>query len=313
MATKGIEIHALHKKARAMAETLYDIGKLPKPSMPEFAQYAQIDYDTLKTALRSGRLSTELQQKMADAAGFNISDPTWLDSDIDPGVRSAADGMNYPGRDSALAFRAMLRRQMELPGTGTLIRIKNSRPQLLDINLASFSIEDSGQGATLGDSNPLFLSLVVEPGFHPKGFMYGFQQVRVRLLFDAESGARIKQRLGQSEAVKLNGAFLEVRGTEHHSEWFLHVSNAILKGEYITTEALCLLTDCDLGEEFRAEIAVRPMDGTVVAADGKPLLEINKRRVLELLCGKQLPGTLDSQGWVSLGLQRLSIVRADSV
>jgi hypothetical protein len=208
----------------------------------------------------------------------------------------------------------MLRRQLELPGSGTMIRVKNSRSQLVDSNLASFSVSDSGQGAALGEPNPLFLSLILEPGFHPKGIEYGFQRVRVRLVFDTASQARIKQRLGQATAIKLNGAILEVRGGDYHPEWFLRVPHAVLRGEYVTTESpLCVLTDSYIGEEFRAEIAVRPMDGTVVATDGMPLLEAHKRHVLELLCAKRLPGTSDSQGWVSLGVQRLRIVRADSL
>jgi hypothetical protein len=314
MATRGIEVHALQKKTRIIAETLCELGKIPAPSIPDFARFAQIDYDTLKTAWRSGRLSIELQEKMATAAGFHTSDHTWLDTDVDPMLRSSPDGPAYPGRDTAAAFRAMLRRQLELPGTGTLIRIKNSRPQLVDSNLASFSVADSGQGAALGEPNPLFLCLVLEPGFHPRGIAYGFQRVRVRLVFDAGSQARIKHRLGHATTVKINGAFLEVRGGEHHPEWFLHVPDVVLKGEYVTTEnPLCLLADTYIGEEFRAEVAVRPMDGTVVAVDGKPLLEAHKRHVLELLCAKRLPGTSDSQGWVSLGVQRLRIVRADNL
>lgn len=313
MATRGTEVHALQKKVRAIAETLFEAGKIGAASMPEFAEFANIDYDTLKTAWRSGRLSGDLQERMANAANFKVSDPTWVDSDIDPSLRSSPDSLSYPGRDSAPAFRAMLRRQLELPGIGAMVRIRNNRPQLVDNNLASFSIDDSGQVASLDESNPLFLSLIIEPGFHPKGFKYGFQRVRVRLVFDVASQARIKNRLGQSAAVKLNGAILEVRGSEHHPDWFLHVPDAALKGEYVTTEALCLLTDSYIGEEFRAEIAVRPMDGTVVAIDGKPLLEAHKRHVLELLCAKRLPGLSDSQGWVSLGTQRLRVVRADSV
>lgn len=314
MAARGIEIHALQKKARIIAETLCELGKLTRPSMPTFAALAGIEYDTLKTAWRSGRLSIELQEMVGNAAGFNIADPTWLDHDIDAASRSQSDGPTYPGRDSATAFRAMLRRQLELPGSGTLIRAKNDRPQLIDSNLVTFSIEDSGQGAALDDSTPLFLSIILEPGFHPNGIQYGFQRVRIRIAFKAASQARLKQRLGQAEAVPIKDAMLEVRGGEHNAEWFLYAPTSILRGEYVTAESpLCALTDTFLGEGFRAEIAVRPLDGAVVAIDGAPLVEPHKRHVLELLCAKRLPGNTDSQGWISLGLQDLRIVRADSL
>lgn len=312
MASRGVEIHSLQRKVRIMAETLYELGKLKTPSIPSFAKFVDVDYDTLKTAWRSGRISLDLQEKMAKAAGFSTSDSSWLDSDIDPALRSATDGLTYPGRDSAAAFRTMLRRQSELPGAGTLVRIRNERPDLVDSNLASFSVADSGQGALLGDSNPLFLSIVLEPGFHPKGIKYGFQRVRLRLAFGKQSQVRLKERLGHGSAVRINGATLEVRGGEHYPEWFLQVPEAVLKGEYITADdPLCVLADSQLGEEFSAEIAVRPMDGTVVALDGRPLLEAQKKHIIELLCLKRLPGASDTQGWISLGIQRLRVVRAD--
>ena len=48
-------------------------------------------------------------------------------------------------------------------------------------------------------------------------------------------------------------------------------------------------------------MAVRPMDGTLVAIDGAPLPDPQKRRIIELLCAKQMQGSSDSQGWISLG------------
>ena len=311
MATRGTEVHGLQKKIRIIAETLCEIGKLSAPSPRAFATFAKIEYDTLKTAWRSGRLSIDLQERVAKAANFDVSDPAWVDGDLDPMLRSSSDNVAYPGRDSASAFRAMLRRQLDLPGVGTLIRVRNLRPELVDSNLVSFSISDSGQGTLLGESNPLFLSLVIEPGYHPKGFRYGFQRVRVRLVFASQT--RTKQHLGRIDPVTLSSAILEVRGDEHNPEWFLHVPDAFLQGEYITTEALCSLVDSYIGDEFQAEIAVRPMDGTVVAVDGEPLIDAQKRHVIELLCAKRLPGTADSQGWISLGVQRLRVVRADGI
>jgi hypothetical protein len=312
MATKGKEFHALEMKVRIMAETLCEAGTINSGSRRHFASFAGVDYDTLKAAWRSGRLSNELNEKLALAAGFDSTDPCWIDENVDPMQRSSTDGASYPGRDTVAAFRSMLRRRRDLPGAGTFVRITNERPQLLVTNLAAFSVEDSGQGAVLGDPAPLFFSIVVEPGYYPKGVQYGFKRMRLRLVLDARSRARILKRLAEDVKVEINGAVLEVRGSAHFPEWFLHVQTAVLDGEYSSRQdPLCVLAGAEVGEEFRAEMAVRPMDGTLVAIDGAPLPDPQKRRIIELLCAKQLQGSSDSQGWISLGLQRLSIVRAD--
>lgn len=311
MATKGKEFHALEWKVRIMAETLSEAGKISSPSRREFARFADIDYDTLKAAWRSGRLSNELEAKLALAAEFDPSDLSWIDENVLPSQRSAA-GPSYPGRDTVAAFRSMLRRRHGFTGTGIFVRVVNDRPQLLDSNLATFSVEDSGQGAIAGEPAPLFFSIVVEPGFDPKGIHYGFQRVRLRLVLDPATTTRIVDRLAQDKKVEIKNAVLEVRGGEHFPEWFLHVQGTVLDGEYSSrNEPLCVLTGASIGEELRADIAVRPMDGTLVAVDGAPLPDLLKRRIVEILCAKKLPGSTDTQGWISLGLQRLRIMRAD--
>jgi hypothetical protein len=277
-----------------------------------FAHYGQIDYDSLKTAWRSGRLSSELEQMLSQVAGFDTTDPTWIDENVDPSIRTTTDNDAYPGRDTASNFRAMLRRHHGLSGSGTFVRVVNERPQLVDRNLAAFSIEDSGQGGALGEPMPMFLTVVLEKGYHPQGIEFGFRRVRFRFAFDDESLTRAKQRLGQPMAIQLNGAVLEVRGGEHNPEWFIHVDESVLEGEYASRDfPLCVLHEARLGEEFSGEISVRPMDGSLVAIAGKPLEDIQKKRIIELLCSKRLPGAPDSQGWISLGRQRLRVVRAD--
>jgi hypothetical protein len=314
MATKGKEVHALEKKVRIMAETLCELGKINSVSRAHFARAVGIDYQVLKTAWRNGRLSADLNEKLAVSAGFDVSNPTWIDENVEPAIRSSSDSPSYPGRDSTTAFRAMLRRCHDLPGTGTFIRIANGRPQLVDSNLASFCIDDSGQGAALGDSIPLFFSIIVDRGYHSKGLVYDFRRMRLRLVFDEHSHARVKDRLGESNRVEINGAHLESRGGDHHAEWFLHVPDAILEGEYSTREhPLCLLTTPEINEIFRAEIAVRPMDGTLVGVNGNALIDAQKKSIIEILYAKKLEGVSDSQGWISLGSQRLRIVRADRI
>ena len=311
MATKGKEVHALEAKVRVIAEIFGELGIIASGSRREFAAFADIDYDSLKTAWRSGRLSNELEQKLAKAAGFDPNDPNWVDENVDPAARAVADKL-YPGRDTIANFRAMLRRRFELPGYGTAVRIFSERPQLIDNNLATFSVEDSGQEMALGEPAPMFLCAVLERGFHPRGVEYGFSRVRFRFVFSEHSQIRVKQRLPVENSIEINGAILEARGTEHHTEWFFRVENSILEGEYMTKDhPLCALDEIVLGEDFYAEISVRPKDGSLLAVNGAPLEDMHKRRIIECLCAKKIPGLADTQGWISLGRQRLRVIRAD--
>jgi hypothetical protein len=102
MATKGKEFHALEMKVRIMAETLCEAGTINSGSRRHFASFAGVDYDTLKAAWRSGRLSNELNEKLALAAGFDSTDPCWIDENVDPMQRSSTDGASYPGRDTVV-------------------------------------------------------------------------------------------------------------------------------------------------------------------------------------------------------------------
>jgi hypothetical protein len=159
MAAKGKEIHALEKKIWVIADTLCELGRMQSASRRSFAKIASIDYDALKTAWATSRLSAELERKIADAAGFDPSDSAWVDQQIDPMLRANADNERYPGRDTVSNFRAMLRRCHDLPGTGVTVRIVNERPHLVDSNLATYSVDDSGQGVFLGRPGPNFISV----------------------------------------------------------------------------------------------------------------------------------------------------------
>jgi hypothetical protein len=312
MASKGKEIHALEKKIWVIAETFCELGRMQRASRKQFAIGAGIDYDALKTAWAAGRISVELERKIADSAGFDPADPTWVDQNVDPILRGASDNDRYVGRDTAVNFRAMLRRRLDLPGTGTLVRVVNDRPHLADSNLATFSVDDSGQGGLLGDPAPMFLSVVLDRGYLPSGVVYGFRRMRFRFVFDEDSPTRVRQRLGKEKVVEINGATITERGTEHHPEWVLAVDTAILEGEYASrAHPLCVLEGSPLGEEFTAELSVRPMDGSLLGVQGGPLSDISKRRIIAHLCAARLPGTPDTQGWVSLGRQRLRVLRGD--
>lgn len=310
MATRGIEVHALERKVRVIAETLHEVGRIPNPSRRDFATYAKVSYDRLKAAWSSGRLSPELQEKISAAAGFDHIDSTWADQNVSPSDRSKPDGPTYPGRDTVENFRHMLRHRHGL--AAEVVRVVDSRPLLLDSNLLTFTLEDSGQGSRLDQAASLFLTMVLEPGYHSTGLIYGFRRVRLRLKFAPKSGIRILDRLAMGSVIRFGTATLIARGDAHHSEWFLETDASALRGEFRTQEQpLCSLLGFKIEEQFDAEVSVRLMDGSLVNKDGSELSSPNKKRIIEILSAKKLAGVADSQGWLSLGLQTLTVSRGD--
>jgi hypothetical protein len=309
MASKGTEIHALEQKIRIFAETFHELGMIENPSRTEFARFAGIKYERLKAAWSSGRLSTELEEQLAKLGEFSRSDPCWIDQSILPKSRSMSD-LEYPGRDTVVNFRAMLRRRLGL--TPDIVRVKDERPRLRDSNLMTFSVSDLGQHTALDQPVSLFFTMVLEPGYHPSGLIYGFRRIRLRLKFGEESDIRVKDRLAHGTAVEIAGAILTARGGEHHSEWFLHAETVMLQGEFATKEKpLCNLIGFYIDEHFEADVSVRLLDGTLVDQRGVELGSTNKRRIIEALSAKKISNALDSQGWLSLGVQKLTIMRGD--
>lgn len=311
MASRGTEVHALGTKLSVIAQTLHELKRIPHPSRRDFARFSLLNYDSLKAAWKLGRISEDLQEKIAAIAGFNISDPSWIDQNIAPHNRSQPDTTYYTGRDSVTNFRYMLRHTHGL--AAEVIRIIGAVPELVDRNLLSFSVEDSRQGTRLDKTASLFLTMIIDHGYLPSGLIYGFRRVRLRLSLPENSALKISDLLARTNPVKMGTASLSGRGDSYNPEWFLEAQTLPLCGEYGTREdPLCSLEGFTLEDEFKAEVAVRPMDGSVIKRNGTDLSSNNKRRVLEALAAKRLVGTVDSQGWISLGMQTLAVIRGDA-
>jgi hypothetical protein len=176
----------------------------------------------------------------------------------------------------------------------------------------TFKVGDSGKGIARDKPASLFFAIAVEPGYHPTGFTYGFQCVRLRLTFNEESGVRVQDRLASGKPVAIGTAVMYAHGDEYHPAWLLKTEAAMLQGEFATEDApLCNLIGFNFDEQFEAEVSARLLDGTLVGQGGIELGNVNKRRVLAILSAKKLPGVADSQGWLRLGVQALRISRED--
>ena len=173
-------------------------------------------------------------------------------------------------------------------------------------------MSDSGQQTASGEALQLFFSAIIDPGCHEGGLQYGFCRVRLRFLSQEKNGIYFNNRLGSDNDIEIAGAKLSVRGKEHMPEWYLSVSEGALDGEYASRSPLCEIAGGKIGDKFSAELSVRPEDGALCSAAGCQLPEKIKKVIIERLYAKRLKDHVDSQGWLSLGLQRLQIVRADN-
>ena len=307
------DIHALPAKLKAMAEVLYEKGRVARPSLKELAAYANIHYEALKSSRTKGRLSRTNETKLATALGFDVDNSAWLDTSVAPSRRSRAEGHDYPGRDSSDEFRYMLRSAHDLPA-GHFIRVESQRPSLLDSNLAILGLSDSGQQTASYQALQLFFSIILEPGYHESGLSFGFCRVRLRFVFEGGSRVQLISRLGADAEIEIANAKLSVRGGPHLPEWYLAIPDGVLQGEYVNrADALCELAGTKIGESFFAELSVRLMDGMLRAPCGAQLPGDVKKIIIKQLFAQRLEENADSQGWLTLGRQELRIVRADQL
>lgn len=307
------EVHALSKKLDIMAEVLHEKGMIQRRSLQELASFVSINYQTLKSSRKRGSLSATNEKKLAQALEFDFERTAWVDTSVPPSRRSSAEGRDYPGRDTVDEFRFHLRSVHGLPA-GHFVRLEGGRPEPLDINLAVLAVSDGGQQTSSGQALRMLFSLIINAGYHESGYSFGFCRVRMRILSTSSSRVQLINRLGEEGEIGIADARLSVRGTPHFPEWYLTVSNAVLDGEYVSSDApLCELANFQLGETFEAELSVRLMDGSLCAPDGSVLLSTAKKKIIEQLFAEPLKETKDSQGWLTLGRQALRIVRADQL
>lgn len=312
MATKGREIHDLPEKIRVIAETLYRIGEVDRPSRAALkAVFGEPAYNRLKKTWGSGRLSGDLEKLIAEKVGFSIRDPSWVDEAVPPTDRAKrVPDLTYAGRDTVRLFREMLDALIVGPADKIpSLLISEERTVLLNEELIRFSVEGTGQGSLPSMGAQLFFSINASAG-HRNGFAYGFRRVRLRLSFDSASSARAENRLGHETKVEINDAILEAGGSRQHPEWYIHVPKGILLGDYNTTASpFCTVEEFRLGEQFSAELSIQLIDGSLSTVNGNPLPRFQKQRVIELLTAKHLFGERTST-WISLGQQILRVVPA---
>ena len=305
-------IHALAPKLQAIGEVLFEKKAISAASLRALSGHAKINYETLKSAKKNGILSSTNEDKLAKAAGFSQEDSTWVDTSVDPKRRSRAEGTDYPGADTISAFRRALRLAHGLPAE-YFVRINATRAELLDSNLAILHMSDCGQQTASDQTVPIFLSIILECGYHESGLSFGFGRVRLKIRPENPS-TRLNNCLGGENEIRVANAKLTSRGAPFFPEWLLVVTDApVLQGEYEPKEPLCEIAEIKLGEFFDAELSVRLMDGSLQAREGGELPSKIKQAIIRQLFAESLRNKADTQGWLTLGTQRLHVVRADQL
>lgn len=307
---KTIPIHALSRKIDLILAALVEKGKLKRETLPEFAQLTGININTLKKARSYGRITRTNAEKISETANFDIEDDNWMDKSIPPPLRGKAPS-DYSGKDTTQNFWFMLRQCNGL-STDLFVRLYSNAPEHLSENLACFNITDTGQTTEFNQEIEILYQIIMDAGYHETGLKFGFSRVRVQLNSE-KSSKKIKftDTETKSSDIELDGCVLVFDGTPHLPRWRLEAGKGILEGEFTSkATSLCAIGGAEIGDKLFAKLLVRPMDGSLQTATGEAMPDSMKRVILEGLFLEKLTEATD--GWIVLGLQQLTVVRADS-
>jgi hypothetical protein len=308
MAPRANYHHAFPAKVDVAVGVAKSLGWIAGLSRPQLAARLGISPNTLKSACSSHRVSDDLTAAFAEGFGFEVTCPWWFDASQTEGERQLPQ-RDYAGRDSVTAFHSNLCRLHGLAVPST--RIESRAPELKKPLMAHFALDDAHQSVVAGTPSSIFANIVVRPTTEA-GVRYGFSSVMLRIILEPQSKARLSSRLG-ANPVRIRDATLAREGTDHTPHWHLRVASGMLHGEYLTTlEPLAQLVSAPIGTKFRAELLVNPHDGELVF-DGDPAVVSGaKQQILMALMAERLPeATAEDDGWITLGIQELELVRAD--
>jgi hypothetical protein len=302
------EIHQLEQKMLFVAEAWLEQDRCSSISLEAFSKASGIDRERLRDACKKGRVSDALETSLCEAIGFSKNELSWRDVRIDY-VTRAKGSSRYYGVDTAEHFRVFVRKLLGLPVMGNAV-VRSHRPRQTRSNVARMEV--SGGQAGPDGNIPLVAQIVLSNG--SRGTVkYGFHRVRLRFEFDADSPARLVERLGLREATTIADGSLTTDGGDFSPAWYLAAttSRSLLEGQYNTFEkALCSLSGAHQGEEIVAELAARPSDGDVVylpAEGASAVLTSDQNAILRSLFQEKLTDEIGGDGWIGLASQKLTV------
>ncbi|KQT48146.1 hypothetical protein ASG47_07165 [Devosia sp. Leaf420] len=308
MPAAGTIIHALGAKLEVIWTCLYRADKIAHPSLRGLAQATGINLQTLKSAKQKSSLTEANALKVAELAGFDVTDTRWHDSNISISQRSLPE-KSYPGRDTIAAFRSLMHRTLDLGGTNAQLSTINL--QHFDKRLAKFQLDASGQQFQEGEGAELLLTVNLETS-EEGGVQFGFKRVRVELTLPSTERLSVQNRLGRDAPYALGTAVLTAVAGDLNPEWHLTASDGVLVGEYATSEdSLGILGRLDIGDTIVAKLfaKVKYEDLEIVSGDGD--LSANQEAVILALFEQSIPSAKDRPGWLTLAVQTLEVRRGD--
>lgn len=316
MPASGHYIFQLRLKVGAMANVCYEAGERSAPTANALLRMSGIPPSTLSSRLEQGTITQRLEAKLANAVGFSPQWRTWNDRSLgerhkrDYDRRPGNEAAGYLGRDSASAFEKQLRIEKGLSAE-TFTSLQAEVPELQDRNVLMFEMEGTSQKTLLGEPLELLMTVIAEPGRFQSGATFRFRRLRIMIIADSGSSARIEEPSVIRGPLIVRDARIHRRGRGKTAHWFIEAEKGGLDGEYFTSDnSFSQVSGLEIGEQFRAIVSFNSADKNSVVVDGTRELSVNEMRVLAKIFSLTLPGSLDSQGWITLGVQRLKCVRA---
>lgn len=300
-------IYDLQKKISVLADVLSDTGRIERNSRAEIARFCKINKKTLEAACDRSTLSTDLQQRLSMACGFNLEDVSWIDRKIPQNKRhlSEYDGVR---RDSARDFREHFTKVLGVYEARSY-RFSGPAPMTADADFASVAITDFGQHVAEGSALHVFAQVSLSPGYAEEGIKYGFKRVRVSLHLDQSGSLACCNCLGEKTHAAISDASILRRGTSAEPFWELYKDKAMLEGEYQTLEEpLTLINVKDTPSKIAAELSAHLHDGTLLFEGDTAKVSTNKQRIIERLMALMVDEGRSASGRLYLSKHELSIV-----
>lgn len=299
-------IYELAEKLTVIAEALYTQEKVKHVSRAAIARFCDLKQKSLTSACSAGKLSLEMQERMASFVGFDLENPSWIDRSIPIGKRHLP-GVNANRTDTASSFRNYLLPHLGLSSVARY-QIAGEIPQSKQPELASVALTDFGQHASAGSTVHGHLEASLSPGFLSDGIAYGFNTFRVRLGLSRDGGLRVRRRLAEGEVVTIGGVEVVSRGTQYEPYWEFKSPDGIFHGEIITDDdPLVELTVADVPAKLRIEMSVHLHDGSLRTSPNSELSSKNKSRVIERLMALMIEDDVRADGSILVSRQDASI------
>ncbi|UCI19913.1 hypothetical protein FJ970_02775 [Mesorhizobium sp. B2-1-8] len=310
MSAAGLVHHQLREKLLMIAEE--KLG-LSRKSLRHLALAMEVHPSTLTKAVKKEQLTWQLETKITAYANLDPKNPYWRDSTVSNSERAASSG-NYKGRDSIPAFRRyFLARQ----GRDEAVPRKINCPAAVhrNTNLATFVVQGPDLQLIPPD-RPIELSCKVVMKQAPHlSYRYGFSVARLRLKVAGATLAKFKNLFGEDNQVAVRDALVTGWGAPDDPEIIFKAKGKILEGEYLTSPA-CSLDGVAPGETVRADLAVAQCDAVILDRNGDDMDDAARAAVLGALQAMLIKLDEDfsndsDDGWIILGVQKLTVVGSD--